>query len=791
MTVVEPKGVRWWEDRLEVGREVTLLGLSIAALVSLGRLFVGNDHVAPLLVTAVVAHLFLMGLRRTGRSLALVACLLPFAALVTTVVLFEPRSTVLGLPTPSSFDRLAGDLDTALALFGETPTPTVPVTGFLILCAAALWISAFVSDWACFRLDLPVEAMLPSGTIFVFSAVLADDHQRTPATLVAVVAALAFFLVHRVARQTRTGQWVAGSSGRGSAALIGTGTIMLLIAVLAASISGPSLPGAGAAPLVELEPNTNAPQSRVTVSPLVDIRRRLVDQANVEVFTVESDVRAYWRLTALDSFDGRIWSSSGSYGRASGGLEGSGESPSTFAPVSQTFEVKALAAIWLPAAFEPREVEADLDLRYDEFSSTLIVDTDILDSDGVSYTVRSDLPTFDADTLRDTTGVYPEDITEAHLQLPDDFPSSVAQLAVEQTSGVVADPTPYESALLLQDFLRGFRYDLSVPGGHTGDDLERFLLVDRAGYCEQFAGAFAAMARSLGIPARVAVGFTPGIEVEPGLFSVRGEHAHAWPEVYFAGLGWVPFEPTPGRGAPGAETYTGVPEQQVQSGGNPNTATTLPSATTQPETQTTQPPDDLNVEAATPDNAPAADAAATADAGSDSNGLWRWFVWTAIALGGMLLVAAAYVLVALGLDHHRRTRRRAAAESAADRVQLAWDESLAQLGLIGLVDVPSETHAETAGRASQILPTGAEHARTIGVLAEAAVYGPSGIGDAEAETAEQAAGEIGQIVHAVTSVTTRSRRLLRPAVMLGVGPIRRIGGDRSDVSSDRGSDVEV
>ncbi len=87
--------------------------------------------------------------------------------------------------------------------------------------------------------------------------------------------------------------------------------------------------------------------------------------------------------------------------------------------------------------------------------------------------------------------------------------------------------------------------------------MRQFLRI-RRGYCEQFSATFAAMARSLGIPARVAIGFTPGELRDDGLYHVYDRHAHAWPEVWFDGFGWISFEPTPGRGEPGAESHTGV-----------------------------------------------------------------------------------------------------------------------------------------------------------------------------------------------------------------------------------------
>jgi hypothetical protein len=103
--------------------------------------------------------------------------------------------------------------------------------------------------------------------------------------------------------------------------------------------------------------------------------------------------------------------------------------------------------------------------------------------------------------------------------------------------------------LAIESWLRqtgGFRYD-ETPPHTTGPPLVAFLTRTKAGYCQHFAGAMAAMLRTLGIPSRVAVGFTSGLN-DHGTWVVTDHDAHAWVEVWFAGLGWIPFDPTPGRG---------------------------------------------------------------------------------------------------------------------------------------------------------------------------------------------------------------------------------------------------
>ena len=119
---------------------------------------------------------------------------------------------------------------------------------------------------------------------------------------------------------------------------------------------------------------------------------------------------------------------------------------------------------------------------------------------------------------------------------------------------VAGAQTPYGAVLAIESWLRqtgGFTYDESPPRV-KGPPLVSFVTQTKAGYCQHFAGAMAGMLRMLGIPARVAVGFTSGTP-DDGTWVVTDHDAHAWVEVWFAGIGWVPFDPTPGRGTLGGE----------------------------------------------------------------------------------------------------------------------------------------------------------------------------------------------------------------------------------------------
>src|SRR5204862_77196 len=149
--------------------------------------------------------------------------------------------------------------------------------------------------------------------------------------------------------------------------------------------------------------------------------------------------------------------------------------------------------------------------------------------------------------LRASPAEYPAALQSAYLQLPAELPARVRRLAEQITAGA---STPYDKALRLQDYLRAtYAYRLDVAAPPEGQDaVDYFLFTASAGYCNYFASAMAVMLRAVGVPARLATGYAMGeYDRGRGAYRVPGNAAHAWVEVYFAGYGWVDFEPTPSR----------------------------------------------------------------------------------------------------------------------------------------------------------------------------------------------------------------------------------------------------
>lgn len=161
------------------------------------------------------------------------------------------------------------------------------------------------------------------------------------------------------------------------------------------------------------------------------------------------------------------------------------------------------------------------------------------------YEVLSWVSIAGEDDLRSASTDYPVWVQTAYLSLPDDLPERVTRLAQDITADA---PTVYDRALALQTYLRQYEYSLDLPQPPEDQDVVDYFLFDlQKGYCDYFATAMVVMARSVGVPARVAVGYASGAyDPQTDTYTVTQADAHSWVEVYFPRHGWIRFEPTPG-----------------------------------------------------------------------------------------------------------------------------------------------------------------------------------------------------------------------------------------------------
>jgi transglutaminase-like putative cysteine protease len=689
-----------------IANEVPLVLFHLAVAAGFARLYVDRSFWSELAGVVLAAHLLAIATRRSRMPTVLVAVTgLGALPVVLGLVIFGD-TTAWGLPTTATWDAARAATREARTAFPEVVTPTEALAGFQLATGLALWFAAWFGDWTAHRMGATFEPLTTGAALFTFCAILGSgDHQLTSAAVFGSAAGL-FVACQRAARVGAEQRWMVGHQAVARSMAV-SGTLLGLGALAVGLLLGPALPGADGEPLVDWRGRRGDDARRITVSPMVELRGRLVEQTEVLLFEVRTNEPSYWRLTSLDQFDGEIWRSDGSFGPASRQLPSTAPTAQTSTSVDQRVRIRALSAIWVPVAYEAVSLlDASEGLRWDPNSSTLIVESSRPSSDGLSYSVVSRAPQLDPRMLDQAESTDPPEIAERYLELPSDFPSEAADLALEATTGTT---NRYERARALQDWFRTqFTYSLDAPAGHGDDALVDFL-DRRVGYCEQFAGAYAAMARALGIPARVAVGFTPGTPdpTDPQRHLVLGRHAHAWPEVHFPGIGWVAFEPTPGRGIPRAQGYTGVAPAQ-DPGTAPasttieptTTSTTVPASTTP---STTAPDPDALIEAAQPDTAAGDDGRSQAPRDP-----------TGVARRAIAAFAALALLAGIGLVVHRR---RAAVEPVHP-VERWWLDAVANLEERGMAaPTLAETPVEVARRASPDLDV--EVAAQLMALAEA------------------------------------------------------------------------
>lgn len=700
--------------------------MTLVAAGGMGRLFQGLTYLAPVLIAGATAHLLAALWRRLGLRTAasIVASVLSSALIGVWLVL--PTSTWYGLPVGRTLGAVHHAMAHGVGAFRVLSAPAPALPGFLLVAVWAVAAAAIAADALLCRAGAPLEACLPSFVLFVFTAALGAPSGRALTTALYLAAVAGFVLTLEVQRRTsfgllrpepqgerRPGPGPPG--GHHARRLLGAGAALGALAVVVATLAGPHLPGASSPALVSWHPHRTVIPGRTAESPLVSLKAELLSPPAVQVFSVAASQPSYWRLTSLDHFNGTVWSSTQAYQKAAGPLTGR---PRPGAPdpgtsmVRQTYRITGLASAWLPAAFRAVDLTGVVGAEVAPSSSSLLSPSTT--SPGMTYTVESLVPDLDAAELAKARVDSRAPGVAADLQLPSTLPPKVVRLARQVVAGKA---TPYAKALALQDFFRdNFTYSLSPPADSSDSALLTFLFRTRTGYCQQFAGAYAVLARAVGLPTRVAIGFTPGQLGQDGRYQVLALDAHAWPEVWLGRYGWVPFEPTPGRGEPGAEAYTGVPPEQAQPGDV--TASLAPSTTAHPaSTPAANRPGGAQPPRATHGgSSPAGRAAPGHGRGTSGGGLLPTLV-------GPLAAAAVILAGALAWPWFRRARRRAGARGA-DRVVVAFTEATEALARWGVARGASETFGQYARRATPRCPpeAGPPLAR-LALAAETAVYG--------------------------------------------------------------------
>jgi hypothetical protein len=761
------------DQEAPAGRLVLLIGLLALAAVTaaaFGRVFQGHGPAFRLTLAGWAAILLAGALER--RHVLLSAAVSAAGLALAIGLLVFPNTTVLGFPTLSTLRGVS----TALHNVGRTAAvqvaPAIPLRPLMLAALVAMWTAAFASHALAARARSPFLALLPAAALLAFAGIVLEDGVRPAYVVAFLVTALGVLFADGLRRVGQWGpltMWHGRRSLRFGSPTTTRGARLLAVACIGIAAFTPwILPGFRSEALLNIAGTTS--HLRVSIDPIVDIRPRLLNTPAIHLFTVQSDRPSYWRFITLDRFDGRQWSptdldasrgvSLGS-GPLSGGLlladasAGSADART----LTQRFVFDRLDQPWLPAAAEPSGITVGRgEVRYDARSGLLVSPDGTYP--GFNYQVNS-LQVVPTPQALNVASPLTGPSISPFVQLPRDTPAQIYSIARQLTAGAT---TPYQKVLAIQNYLKTFRYDVRVPAGHDVNHILYFLTKSHAGYCEQFAGTMAVLLRALGIPSRVAVGFTPGtFDPKTQSWNVTTADAHAWVEVLFPQYGWLAFEPTPTRDNPVARPYADTSAGNVPSVG-PNCPLPLdangrcPSAGQGSTHRPKFGKDPFNFELPQ-DKRDLGLGTAAARGGRHS---WVGLAWK----GALALLALVLLLVPLSKVARRRLAM-ARARAPGDRVMTAYRNLLSEAADVGLGRFPAETLWEYRVRLKESVQSLDGELDRLTGLAGRVAYSERAVSDDQAQEAVSAARHIGLTV----------RRSVAPARRL-MGWFRLVGERR-------------
>ncbi|MFI1163834.1 DUF3488 and DUF4129 domain-containing transglutaminase family protein [Streptomyces sp. NPDC020801] len=569
-------------------------------------------------------------------------------ALVTLVLLtlvFARGQALLGLvPGPGALRHLAALLRQGGDDVGRYAIPAPLTDGIRLMLVGGVLVIGLIVDTLAVTFRSAAPAGLPLLALYSVAAGLSGGGADW---LWFVVAAAGYLMLLLAEGRDRLSQWGRVFAGAprtpagepsGAVAPVRTGRrigafalgvalmVPLVLPAMSGGLLGPAGTGVGA--------GVGGGGTISAVNPLVSLRDSLNVDEDRTVMTLRTNSAdtsgLYLRIVSLDDFDGTTWKPSQ---RHIVGVPDPFPTPAGLGGDVKRAEITTTVAAadwyaqdWLPMPYPPSGVRIKGSWRYEPVGMTLVGDHG-QNTRGLTYQVKSLDVQPTAEQLADAPEPSPS-LKREYTQVPRSLPGIVSVTARAVTHGAA---NHYEQAVKLQDWFAvdgGFQYDTQVETGSGSEAIARFLK-DKRGFCVHFSFAMAAMARTLGIPARVAVGFAPGSPQGDGTVAVGLKDAHAWPELYFEGIGWTRFEPTPTRGTVPSYTQSDTPGTTLPDQAAPSQRASTAPSTAPSASQSCSPELKRLQECAIP----SAQAALPHDDGGP-----RWYAVLAWALGGLAVV---------------------------------------------------------------------------------------------------------------------------------------------------------
>ncbi|MGW3171110.1 transglutaminase TgpA family protein [Streptomyces sp. NPDC001153] len=627
-----------------------------------------------------------------GRPLTVAAQSLVTLVLLTLV--FARGYAVIGLiPGPDAFRHFADLLQQGSTDVSEYAIPAPLTDGIKLMLIGGVLLIGLLVDTLAVTFRSAAPAGLPLLALYSVAAGLSDGGTDW---LWFLVAAAGYLMLLLAEGRDRLAQWgrVFGGAPRTPGPLeddvvapVRTGRRIGALALGAALVVPLALPAMQGGLLDAAGTGVGVGNGNggmiSAVNPLVSLRDSLNTNDDRQVLTLKTstdDVSdLYLRIVSLDDFDGTTWKPAQ---RHIVGVPDQFPTPIGLGADIRRGTVKTTitssdwyAQNWLPMPYPPSGVKIGGRWRYEPVGMTLVGDHGQT-TRGETYQVTS----LDVQPTAEQLSSAPEPpaaLKREYTMVPSSLPKVVARTARQITAGARSH---YEEAVRLQDYFAvtgGFQYDTQVEVGRGPDAIANFLK-KKQGFCVHFSFAMAAMARTLGIPARVAVGFAPGTPQADGTVAVNQKDAHAWPELYFEGVGWTRFEPTPTRGTTPSYTQSDTPGTTLPDPALPShQSSSAPSAAASPSRSC--PPELVKLR-----DCGTASAAAAPHGGGGGTGPW-WYPLIALAALVVLAVPLSPLLWrtrvrSARLGGHARTEQGAAAHTLDAWQELtdsAWDHGIA------------------------------------------------------------------------------------------------------------------